>query len=91
MTEPDTASDNLRFTGRPSLSRRRVLGLGLLATGGLLLVPQFAAAAFASDGRSSATTSGFGENLLANPSFEDGVPGAGSPGWIFVDPTPVPP
>jgi hypothetical protein len=83
---------NLPENSASTLSRRRALGFGALAAGGLLLAPQFAAVAFATGGPNSwLADSGPSPrpNLLLNPSFEDGSPGPIAPSWAFGSPVPV--
>ena len=83
---------NLPENSASTLSRRRALGFGVLAAGGLLLVPQFASVAFASSGPNSWLADpgpSPSPNLLLNPSFEDSSPGPTAVNWAFRSPVPV--
>ena len=80
------------------ISRRRTLGLGLGIAAALALDPTRLASAEVT-GSTQSCDGGFagywhgpsnpygepnlGTNLLSNPSFEDGPPGATAPGWTF--------
>ena len=83
---------NLPENSASTLSRRRALGFGVLAAGGLLLAPQFVSVAFASSGPVALLGDpgpSPSPNLLLNPSFEDSSPGPTAANWAFGSPVPV--